>query len=281
MSRPSRTCRARSAARPGTRARRAGARTGARRPAADRRASARAPSAAARDRLAAATQRSASSTVPSSISTGRSRSCTSSVVSGRTRCIRRANTRWRASSRGEASYTTQPCPMLPVTHPVCRAVRNRTTQNSWSPRHSSSGDRHGMRPASPGWFVLNARDAEWQDGPFGAYTPFENTEQRFAELGINVAVLRPGQPNAYYHAENVEENFLVLDGECLLIVEEQERRLRALGLRALPAAHPAHLRRRRRTAVPAARRRQPRPRRPLGALSRLRSGAAPRRRGRP
>jgi uncharacterized cupin superfamily protein len=85
---------------------------------------------------------------------------------------------------------------------------------------------HGIRPAGPGWFVINASEAEWQDGPFGAYTPFENVERRFGELGMNVAVLRPGQPNAYYHAENVEENFLVLDGECLLIVEEQERRLR-------------------------------------------------------
>ena len=85
---------------------------------------------------------------------------------------------------------------------------------------------HGVRPSGPGWFVLNARDAEWQDGPFGAYTPFENTDERFGELGINMAVLLPGQSNALYHAENVQENFLVLDGECLLIVEEQERRLR-------------------------------------------------------
>jgi len=85
---------------------------------------------------------------------------------------------------------------------------------------------HGIRPSGPGWFVINASDAEWQDGPFGAYTPFENTEERFTELGINVAVLRPGQPNAYYHAENVQENFLVLEGECLLIVEDEERRLR-------------------------------------------------------
>lgn len=84
---------------------------------------------------------------------------------------------------------------------------------------------HGSRPAGPGWFVLNARDAEWQSGPFGAYTPFENTEERFGELGINVAVLQPGQPNAYYHAESVQEDFLVLEGECLLIVEEQERHL--------------------------------------------------------
>lgn len=85
---------------------------------------------------------------------------------------------------------------------------------------------HGMRPAGPGWFVLNAREAGWQDGPFGAYTSFEHPDRRFAELGINVAVLRPGQPNGYYHAENVQEDFLILDGECLLIVEGQERRLR-------------------------------------------------------
>lgn len=85
---------------------------------------------------------------------------------------------------------------------------------------------HGLVPAGPGWFVLNARESEWQDGPFGAYTPFENVEERFAELGINVAVLAPGQPNAYYHSENVQEDFLVLEGECLLIIEEQERHLR-------------------------------------------------------
>jgi uncharacterized cupin superfamily protein len=85
---------------------------------------------------------------------------------------------------------------------------------------------YGRRPDGPGWFIVNAREAEWLDGPFGAYTPFEHTERRFAELGFNIAVLRPGEPNGYYHAENVEEDFLVLDGECLLLVEEQERRLR-------------------------------------------------------
>jgi uncharacterized cupin superfamily protein len=30
-----------------------------------------------------------------------------------------------------------------------------------------------------------------------------------------------------YHAENQQEDFLVLHGECLLLVEEEERRLRA------------------------------------------------------
>jgi uncharacterized cupin superfamily protein len=115
--------------------------------------------------------------------------------------------------------------MLLVTHQVCGCQEADNYTSMVSEAKLERGV-HGIRPTGPGWFVLSARDAEWQDGPFGAYTPFENTEQRFAEIGINVAVLRPGQPNAYYHAENVEENFLVLDGECLLIVEEQERRLR-------------------------------------------------------
>ena len=30
-----------------------------------------------------------------------------------------------------------------------------------------------------------------------------------------------------HHRENAQEGFLVLSGECLLIVEEEERRLRA------------------------------------------------------
>jgi uncharacterized cupin superfamily protein len=85
---------------------------------------------------------------------------------------------------------------------------------------------HGRVPAGSGWFVLGAGDAVWVDGPFGAYTPFENGEHRFAEIGVNVAVLQPGQPNSYYHAEAGQEDFLVLDGECLLIVEGEERSLR-------------------------------------------------------
>jgi uncharacterized cupin superfamily protein len=86
--------------------------------------------------------------------------------------------------------------------------------------------RHGRSPAESGWFVLNAAEAAWVDGPFGAYTAFEGAETRFAQVGINVAVLQPGQPNCYYHAEHEQEDFLVLDGECLLIVEGQERPLR-------------------------------------------------------
>jgi uncharacterized cupin superfamily protein len=83
----------------------------------------------------------------------------------------------------------------------------------------------GLVPAGEGWFVLNARAARWMQGPFGAYTRFEG--ERFDQLGINIGVLEPGQPACMYHGEASQEDFLVLSGECLLIVEGEERRLQA------------------------------------------------------
>jgi len=82
--------------------------------------------------------------------------------------------------------------------------------------------------------VLSARDAVWVDGHFGAYTRFEG-ESRFPQLGVNIAVLEPGQPACYYHGEDNQENFLVLSGECVLLIEGQERRLRAWDFVHCPA----------------------------------------------
>jgi uncharacterized cupin superfamily protein len=85
----------------------------------------------------------------------------------------------------------------------------------------------GRRPAGEGWFVVNAREAQWiHNEKFGAGVTFEGTPQ-FQQYGINIQVMWPGQPNCYYHAEEGQEDFLVLGGECLLLVEGQERRLRA------------------------------------------------------
>jgi uncharacterized cupin superfamily protein len=83
---------------------------------------------------------------------------------------------------------------------------------------------HGRVPSGDGWFVLNAREAKWLNGHFGAYTRFEG-EPRFPRLGFNIGVLSPGQPACYYHGEDEQEDFLVLSGECLLLIEGQERRL--------------------------------------------------------
>jgi uncharacterized cupin superfamily protein len=86
----------------------------------------------------------------------------------------------------------------------------------------------GLAPARDGWFVLNVADAAWATNPkFGAEGTFETRDRRFPGFGIDVSVLQPGQPNCYYHREARQECFLVLSGECLLLVEGEERRLRA------------------------------------------------------
>lgn len=78
-----------------------------------------------------------------------------------------------------------------------------------------------------GWFVLNARETRWRDyGTLGAVCDFEG-KRPFRQFGINVNVLLPGEPMAMYHRERHQEGFLVLSGECLLLVEGEERPLRA------------------------------------------------------
>ncbi len=86
---------------------------------------------------------------------------------------------------------------------------------------------HGLVPKGDGWFVLNAREARWYDrGERGAVCPFEG-EPEFEQVGVNLFVLGPGQPMSMYHWEVDQEDFLVVSGEALLIVEGQERPLRA------------------------------------------------------
>jgi uncharacterized cupin superfamily protein len=86
----------------------------------------------------------------------------------------------------------------------------------------------GLAPATGGWFVVNVRDAAWdRHDVFGASCMFESRDAEFEELGIRICVLQPGQPNGLYHGEETQEAFLVLSGECLLLVEGEERPLRA------------------------------------------------------
>jgi uncharacterized cupin superfamily protein len=96
-------------------------------------------------------------------------------------------------------------------------------------------DEGGLVPEGEGWFVLNAQDARWLDGDLGQYTGFEGRESRFPQLGININVLPPGVPMTMYHRENAQEDFLVVAGECLLIVDGVERRLRRWDLFHCPA----------------------------------------------
>ena len=94
---------------------------------------------------------------------------------------------------------------------------------------------HGLAAADAGWFVLNVADARWMRSEIGGqWTDFEPAE-RFEQYGIGIHVLQPGQPNGKYHAENVQEDFLVLTGECILIVEDEERHLKAWNFFHCPA----------------------------------------------
>jgi uncharacterized cupin superfamily protein len=76
------------------------------------------------------------------------------------------------------------------------------------------------------WFVRNVRDMRWQENELGATCEFDKHTDRFDEFGINLTTLQPGQPMAMYHQERYQEGFLVLRGECLVIVEGQEVPLR-------------------------------------------------------
>ena len=87
----------------------------------------------------------------------------------------------------------------------------------------------GLVPKTGGWFVVNAREASWYhtDGR-SAVCVFEaeEGEGEFDQLGINISVLNPGEIMAMYHWEADQEDFLVLQGEALLIAEGEERPLR-------------------------------------------------------
>ena len=97
----------------------------------------------------------------------------------------------------------------------------------------------GLAPLSEGWFVVAVRNAAWlRNDDFGARCVFEANGPvlrrrpdldvlRFPELGVTLDVIWPGQPSGLYHAETNQEDFLVLMGECLLLIEGEERPLRA------------------------------------------------------
>jgi uncharacterized cupin superfamily protein len=86
---------------------------------------------------------------------------------------------------------------------------------------------NGLVPRGEGWFVLNARDARWVDAKGrGVFCPFESEQQYFPQLGINLRVLGQGEPMAMYHWEADQEDFLLLFGEAVLILEGEERPLR-------------------------------------------------------
>ncbi len=87
-------------------------------------------------------------------------------------------------------------------------------------------DGHGQKPTGPGWFIANLATCAWKSNDrFGQFSDFQG-EGSFEQLGWHVHVLQPGQSNCLYHREEAQEDFMVLHGEALLLVEGQERPLK-------------------------------------------------------
>ena len=82
-----------------------------------------------------------------------------------------------------------------------------------------------------GWFIVNTRELPWFEAEgHGAYVSYERAGERFGQLGIGLGIVWPGQSGSRYHGEDAQEDFLVLSGECLLLIDGEERPLRAWDL---------------------------------------------------
>src|SRR4051812_47926892 len=94
---------------------------------------------------------------------------------------------------------------------------------------SSEETPYGRYITSDGWFVLNLTEAlaVRNEEKGGAMYPLEPQDPQFRDFGARVRVLWPGDPNALYHSEGVQEAFLVLAGECTLIVDRSASRGRS------------------------------------------------------
>ncbi len=90
----------------------------------------------------------------------------------------------------------------------------------------------GLAPAGDGWFVVNVRGrrvvdvGKRREAAVRLGVLLRKREFEFPQFGIRLHVLEPSEPNGLYHSESEQEAFLVLSGECRLLVEGEERLLR-------------------------------------------------------
>jgi uncharacterized cupin superfamily protein len=98
---------------------------------------------------------------------------------------------------------------------------------------------HGLVCKGDGWFVVNAREVRWRRWPGMGFSSNFGGDTLFDQLGVGLTVLGPGEPMSMYHWETDQEDFLVLSGEALLIVEGEERPLRQWDFAHCPP-HAAH-----------------------------------------
>ncbi len=74
--------------------------------------------------------------------------------------------------------------------------------------------------------IINLADARANSHPRRAtIIDVEPDGRAWPDTGVNVQIMQPGQPNCRYHSEPVQEDFLVLHGECIAIIDGEERPL--------------------------------------------------------
>jgi uncharacterized cupin superfamily protein len=99
-----------------------------------------------------------------------------------------------------------------------------------------AGARPGMVGEMDETIVMNVADAPARAHPCRAtIIDFEGEELHWPDTGVNIQIMVPGQPNCMYHSEPVQEDFLVLFGECIAIVDGEERALRQWDFLHCPA----------------------------------------------
>ena len=107
----------------------------------------------------------------------------------------------------------------------CVAGRESAGSPVMVPESPLESTEHGLVPQGEGWFVVNAREARWRHARGRGAVCIFSGEPEFPQVGVNLFVLGPGEPMAMYHWEADQEDFLVLAGDALLIVEGEERPL--------------------------------------------------------
>jgi uncharacterized cupin superfamily protein len=85
---------------------------------------------------------------------------------------------------------------------------------------------HGLVCTGDGWFLVNARDVRWRESKGRGVSSNFGGDTLFAQLGVGITVVGPNEPTTSYHWESNEEDFLVLRGGGIAILDGEEHRLR-------------------------------------------------------
>jgi uncharacterized cupin superfamily protein len=85
---------------------------------------------------------------------------------------------------------------------------------------------HGLVCKGDGWFLVNARDVRWRESKGRGVSSNFGGDTLFDQLGVGITVVGPNEPTTMYHWESNEEDFLVLRGGGIAILDGEEHQLR-------------------------------------------------------